>query len=116
MCLPPLLKVEKLRVFTKHPYSELEEDGIENNLWFELLRPFTAVKSLYLSWEFQPRIAQELVGGRTTEVLLPSLQNIFLARFELSQPFQEAIGPLVAARQLSGHPIAVLPLPSDSFY
>jgi hypothetical protein len=49
---------------------------------------------------------RELVGGRTTEVL-PSLQNIFLARSEASGPFQEAIRQFVAARQLSGHPIAI---------
>jgi hypothetical protein len=39
--------------------------------------------------------------------VLPSLQNIFLARIGLSGPFQDAIGPFLAARQLSGHPIAV---------
>jgi hypothetical protein len=39
--------------------------------------------------------------------VLPSLQNIFLARFEPSGPFQEAIGQFVAARQLSNHPFAI---------
>ena len=114
-CLPPLPAVENLRlgVFIKSVYSELDwKDDIEDDQWLELLRPFTSVKSLYLSEEFQPNIAsalQELVGGRTTEVL-PSLQNIFLEKFEPSGAFQEAIGQFVAARQLSGHPIAVLPL------
>ena len=111
MCFPPLSTVETLRVFNKNPYSKLDrEDDVENNKWLELLRPFTGVKSLYLSRLFQPRIAsalQELVGGRRREVL-PSLQNIFLERFEPSGRFQEAIGQFVAARQLSGHPIAVL--------
>ena len=114
MCLPPLPTVENLRL-EEDLCSELEsdwKDNVETDQWLELLRPFTAIKNLYLSEDFQPDIAsalQELVGGRTTEVL-PSLQNIFLANFEPSGSFQEAIGQFVAARQLSGHPILVLPL------
>jgi hypothetical protein len=112
MCLPPLPTVENLRlgVFNESLYSELEwKENVENNQWLELLRPFTGVKNFYLSEEFQSDMAsalQELIGGRTTEVL-PFLQNIFLARFE---PSQEAIEQFVAARRLSGHLIAVLPL------
>jgi hypothetical protein len=116
MRLPPLPTVENLRLghFDENldPYFVEWKDNVENDQWLELLRPFTAVKNLYLSEEFQPNMAsalQELVGGRTTEVL-PSLQNIFLAKFKPSGSFQEAIGQFVAARQLSGHPIAVLPL------
>jgi hypothetical protein len=111
MCYPPLPTVEKLRLgdFTE-PVSFGPGDDIENDQWLELLRPFTAVKWLHVSEEFQPNIAsalQELVGGGTTEVL-PSLQKIFLERFE--PPFQEALGQFVAARRLSGHPVAVFPL------
>ena len=119
MCLPPLPTVENLRfrVPTDTSYPEPEwKDYVENSQWLELLRPFTAVKSLYLSEGLQPDMAsvlQELVGDRTMEVL-PSLQNIFLARFEPSRPFQETIGPFVAAREGSGHPIAVLPLYADN--
>jgi hypothetical protein len=110
-CLPSFPTVENLRVFTS--CSELEEEDtydveIETNRWLGFLRPFTAVKSLYLSKEFQPTIAstlQELVGRRTTEVL-PSLQNIFLE--DPSGHFQDAIRHFVAARQLSGRPIAIL--------
>src|SRR6266849_10703638 len=36
--------------------------------------------------------------------------DIFLAGFEPSGPFQEAIGQFVAARQLSGHPVAIFPM------
>jgi hypothetical protein len=82
----------------------------------DLLLPFTAVKNLYLSKEFAPGIAaalQELVGGRITEVL-PSLQNIFVEGLEPSGPFQENIGQFVAARQLSGHPIAISVWDKDS--
>jgi hypothetical protein len=69
------------------------------------------VKDLYISKQFAPGIAaalhwQELVGGTITEVL-PGLQNIFVESLEPSGPFQENIGQFVAARQLSGHPIAI---------
>ncbi|KAF8495477.1 hypothetical protein F5888DRAFT_1635540 [Russula emetica] len=98
-------------LYIDHGYSQLvwKNDAIENTLWLQLLLPFTAVKKLYLSEGFAPGIAatlQELVGGRITEVL-PSLQNIFVEKFEPSGPLQENIGQFVAARQLSGHPIAI---------
>ena len=56
------------------------QDDVENTLWQELLLPFAAVKNLYPCKECVPRIAralQELVEGRTTEVL-PNLENVFL--------------------------------------
>jgi hypothetical protein len=107
--LPPLPTVEDL--YIEHKYSQLvwKNDAIENTLWLQLFLPFAAVKNLYLSKEFAPGIAadlKELVGGRITEVL-PSLQNIFVEGLELSGPFQENIGPFVAARQLSDSPIAI---------
>jgi hypothetical protein len=91
-------------------YSKLDwPDDVEDSKWLELLHPFTAVKDLHLSKEFAPRIApslQELVGGRTTEVL-PVLQSLTLEKLRPSGPFEEAIGKFVAARQLSNHPVAI---------
>jgi hypothetical protein len=107
--LPPLSTVEDL--YIEHDYLELiwNNGVIENNLWLELLLPFTALKNLYLSKKFAPGIAaalQELVGGRITEVL-PCLQNIFVEGLEPSGPLQENIGQFVTARQFSDHPIAI---------
>jgi hypothetical protein len=56
------------------------QDDIEDSQWLELLHTFTAVRNIYISRDFAPRIApslQELVGGRTTEVL-PALQSLFI--------------------------------------
>jgi hypothetical protein len=81
------------------------QDDIEDSQWLEVLRPFTAVKYLYLSETFASRIApalQELAGE-----VLPSLQNLFLEDLHSSGRVREAIEKFVAARQLSGHPIAV---------
>jgi hypothetical protein len=92
-------------------HSQLDsKDDIENGLWLQLLRPFTAVKNLYLSEEFALRIGPALqepgAGGRTMEVL-PALQNIFLEGLESLGPIQEGIAKFVAARQVSSCPIEV---------
>jgi hypothetical protein len=109
LCLPPLSILEDLYI-SEYPTCQLNwQDNIENTLWLELLHPFTAVKNLYLSEEFARRIVpalQELVGGRTTEVL-PTLQNIFLEGPQPSRPVQEGIGQFVATRQVISHPVAV---------
>jgi len=85
------------------------QDDIEGGQWLEVLQPFTAVKTLYVSKKFTPRIApalQELVGQRATEVL-PALQTLFFRDPSLSGPVRDAIDQFVAARQLAGHPVAV---------
>ena len=103
--LPPLSTLEDLYI-NKHSYLRSRwQDDVENALWLDLLRPFVAVKNLYLSEEFVPCIApalQELVMGRTTEVL-PCLEDILLEGFQPSGPLQEGIEKFVAARQLTGH-------------
>ena len=108
---PLLSKVEDL--FIDHEYRQRARawsDGIvENTLWLQLLRPFTAVKNLYLCELLAPGIAvalQQLVEGRITEVL-PSLQTISVERFEPSGSFEEIIGQFITARQLSDRPITI---------
>ena len=84
-------------------------DNVENALWLRVLHPFTAVKSLYLCNKFVPRIVpalEDLVGARTTEVL-PMLENIFLEGLQPSGPLHEGIETFVAARRLTGRPVAV---------
>ena len=98
----PLSIVEDLYIEDRYWPPVWKNDAIENTLWLQLLVPYTAVKTLYLSEEFAPGIAaalQELVGDRIIEVL-PSLQNIFVKRVKPSEPFhcfQKNIGPFVAA-------------------
>jgi len=106
-----LLTTENLYIH-EHLSSQLDwNDDIENAVWLDLLRPFTAVKDLYLSKQFVPRIApalQELAGGRTTD-LLPTVQNIFLEGFQPSGLDQEieGIGQFISARQLTNRPVAI---------
>ena len=107
--LPPLLTVDNLYIY-EHRYLQPHwQDDIENELWLELLYPFIAVKNLYLSKQFAPRITlalQELVEGRMMGQL-PILRNIFLEELDPLGPVQEGIGRFAATRRLSGHPIAV---------
>ena len=99
-------------LYVERGYSDvLWQDDIENSQWLELLRPFTAVKDLYISEIFTPYIApalQALSGESVTEAL-PALQSLFLERYPsgYSRLVQDSIGQFVSSRQLSGHPIAV---------
>ena len=108
-CLPPISTLEDLHIYEARLWKpDRQRNSIENALWLDLLRPFTSVKNLYLTWEFAQRIVpalQELVEGRTTEVL-PSLENIYLEELQTSGPVQEGIQKFVATRQAS-HPIAI---------
>ena len=107
--LPALSALEDLYI-SEHPYRQpVWEDNIDSALWLELLRPFTTVKDLFLSEKIALRVVpalQELVGGRTIEVL-PVLQNIFIEGVQPSGPVQEGVGKFVAARQVISHSIAV---------
>jgi hypothetical protein len=107
LSLPLLSTMENLYIYEFSPSELLDwKDGIENTEWLELLLPFTAVKNLYLSKQFAPRIAaalQELTGAE----VLPTLQNLFLEEFRPSEPLQEGIRQLISARQPTNHPIAV---------
>jgi len=107
--LPPVSTLEDLYILEFPRLRPHWQDDVESTLWLEVLRPFVAVKNLYISKEFAPRIApalEELVGARTTEVL-PTLENIFLEGLQQSGPLQEGIEKFIAARQLIRHPVAV---------
>ena len=109
-CLPPLSALEDLYIYEDSKSPPDWWDNIEDSLWLELLRPFSAVKNLYLSEEFAlrigPALQEELVGSRTMEVL-PTLQNIFVEGLQPSGPVQEGIVKFVAARWLVCHHITV---------
>ena len=106
---PLLSTLEDLYIFEGRWGPTRRQGDFESTLWLDFLHSFVAVKNLYLSEEFVPRVAlalQELVGGRTTEVL-PTLENIFLEGFQPSKPLHEGIEKFFAARRLTNHPVAV---------
>jgi F-box-like len=89
-------------------------DGVVENIqWLELLQLFTSVNRLYFSEDIVPLIGpalRELVGGSTTEVL-PIVQNIFLEKIQPRGPGLDGVEEFIAARRLSGRPIAVSTIP-----
>ena len=105
--LPPVSTLKDLYI-NGGSLGRRGQDDVENVGWLELLRPFAAVKNLYIHKKFVPGIApalQELVGGRTTEAL-PALENLFLDGLLKWRPLHEGIKKFVAARGLTNHPVA----------
>ncbi|KAN0126549.1 hypothetical protein V8E52_000189 [Russula decolorans] len=108
LSLQPFLTMENLYIHEDLESPPNWTDDIENTEWLNLLLPFTAVKNLYLCKRISPRITpalQELAGARTTEVL-PTLRNVLLEGFQLSEPVQEGIAQFISARRLTNHPVA----------
>ena len=106
---PPFSMLKDLHIYEHSFLYARWKGGIDDTIWLELLQPFTTVKNLYLSEAIMSHIAsaiQELVEGRTTEVL-PVLQNIFLQNVPPPAPIQKCIGKFVAARQVISRPILV---------
>jgi hypothetical protein len=103
---PSFYKVEHL--YIHRPLNFLLEwlNDIENLPWPEILHRFTTVKNLHVCKEFAQCIILAL--GERRIGALPTLGCLFLEEeFPPSEPVQEAIGTLVASRQLLGHPLAV---------
>lgn len=91
LLFPPLSTSKHLYIYERQPSLPDSKDDFENTQWLDILRPFIAVKNLYVSEQFAPRIAlvlQRFVGGGMSEVL-PKLQNIFLEELRPSGPVQE---------------------------
>jgi hypothetical protein len=107
--LPHLSTLERLDIREDRRWLPVWQDDMEHSQWLELLQPFTAVKDLYLSKQVALRVVPFLqeISEETIPEVLPSLQNLFLEESQASGPIQEATGQFVAARQLSGHPVAI---------
>jgi F-box-like len=109
---PSIYMVGHLYISAPRKLPSKWQDVTENVQWLEFFHPFIGVKSLYVCDEYAQCIApalQEIVGERVTDVL-PALESLFMEDLPPSGPrqaAQEAIGQFVAARQLSGHPVAV---------
>jgi hypothetical protein len=104
--LPLFLTVEHLYMRLPPAHWQIAED----TEWLELLRPFAAVKNLYLSKKVALRVApamQELAFDEGQTEVLPALQNIFFAELQPTGSVQESINYFAYTRWLSGQPVAV---------
>ena len=105
--LRPLSTPERLEVSVDAYLTDLLHDILESTHWLGFLYPFTAVKNLYISREFAMLIAPALQKLHRENAILPALQNLFVKELQSSEEVQKPIGSFVAARLLSGHPVAV---------
>jgi hypothetical protein len=101
--LSSLPTLERLEIDIMRSWKD-DEEGAQ---WVELLHPFTSIKDILLHDRSIRHVAPALKRlARETEAL-PTLQNIFLQGPRPSKRVKKAIGEFVAARRLSGHPVAV---------
>jgi len=104
--LSPLSTLERLEILDcrrRYPHG-----AAENAQWLAILRPFTAVKDLYVSEgliSHVPLALQDLAGDRVAEVL-PALRNLYMRGLPGFGPVRIAVEVFVTARQRSGHPVA----------
>ncbi|KAI9508218.1 hypothetical protein F5148DRAFT_1375995 [Russula earlei] len=106
---PLLSTFVQLNILDDAPQSHWKVDMETTTQWLDLLDPLTAVKDRRLSDQVARHVCQaleELADEKVTEVL-PALQNIFLRGLGPLESVPEYIEGFVAARQLSGYPVAV---------
>jgi hypothetical protein len=104
--LPLFHTVERLYMRLPPAHWQVAQDSD----WLDLLRPFAAVKNLYLSKKVALRIApalQELAFDKRVTEYLPALQNMFLADLQPTGSVQQAINYFAYTRWISGQPVAV---------
>jgi hypothetical protein len=102
------LTVEQL--YMRLPPAHWQVTEGRDSEWLELLRPFAAVKNLYLSKKVAQHVApalQELAFDERVTKELPALQNIFMGDLQPTGSVQEAINYFAYMRWISGQPIAV---------
>ena len=89
------------------------EDSAEQTDWLELLRPFTAVKRLHGSRRLAGHISLALdgVSGEMITEVLPALTSI-----SLEDRSARSVQEFLAARQISGHPVAFVDTVPDAHY
>jgi hypothetical protein len=89
------------------------QDEMNSTLWSELFRSFTSVLRMEIPAPLEPFIVAALQGlqGEGVPEVLPSLHSLaILGDGRMSDEFApryQGIQPFVAARQRSGHPVAI---------
>jgi hypothetical protein len=108
---PILLSMEHLEIEVDFPPPDNWDDYTANTLrlWSRLLQPFTAVRDLCLPQELAFRIVWALQEPNVdrSEELLPALRRIFVEGNRPLWEIQAAMRPFIAAREDSGHPVAI---------
>jgi hypothetical protein len=107
--LPFLSTVENLHIKEDKYWQQAFYYFLESWRWLDVLRPFTAVKNLYLPGTSTRDVmpALQVVVERELRGVLPQLENIFLDSTEVSGRVLIAIGLFEAVRRDTGHPVTL---------
>jgi len=87
-----------------------EPDDLDDIEWLQLLRPFSSVQTLFVSWIFAGNVSralEDIAGMMVTEVL-PALDLLFLE----DQPVS-CVDKFIAVRRDSGHPVTIVDTRSE---
>ena len=108
--------LEPLDATGSHPLSDVDRLSIGSEFtgysrvgsriqWLEILRPFTAMRSLNVKARLSQRIADALnnVTGAEAAEVLPALESLCLENREIS-----SVKKFVTARQNVGHPLTFI--------
>jgi F-box-like len=88
----------------RHLISLTNEDrDVDPTQWLELFQPFNGVRSVHVDKGFVPEVVQVLGIAE----LFPTLTSLELEGYDKSESVQEAIQPIIEARQRSGLEINV---------
>ena len=106
---PFLSTVENLYIKEDEYWQQVFYYFLESWRWLDVLRPFTAVKNLYLP-ETSTRdvmLALQVVAEQELGRVLPKLENIFLDSTEVSGRVLMAIGLFDTVRRVAGQPVTL---------
>lgn len=106
---PFLSTVENLYIKEDKYWQQAFYYFLESWRWLDVLRPFTAVKNLYLPGTSTRDVmpALQVVVEQGLREVLPKLENIFLDSTEVSGRVLIAIGLFEAVRRDAGHPVTL---------
>ena len=107
---PFLSTIENLYIKEDEYWQQAFYYFLESWRWLDVLRPFTAVKNLYLPGKSTRDVmpALQVVVEQGLRGVLPKLENIFLDSTEVSGRVLIAIGLFEAVRRDTGQPVALL--------
>jgi len=110
--VPVLSMVEDLAfVYEEHdPLSE-QHNGINRTQWRNLLRSFNCVKAFRIPENLISHLSHsfQLEDGESPMELLPELKELV---YEKEGDPGDAFTPFINARQIAGHPVALIHVPS----
>ncbi|KAH9952828.1 hypothetical protein BGW80DRAFT_1417108 [Lactifluus volemus] len=83
---------------------------MDPTLWLQLFQSFPSVQSLTIGVFLEQFIADSLkeLKGESAAEVLPSLQSLTLCWNKSDEVTQQGLQSFIAARQHSGHPVALV--------